>query len=104
MPATESKIDCPKCGCYDVTNVRDATWDAAILVHVCNHCRHKFESDATEAADRERFAIYQQTHCPFCNSAETSVTQGPRPGKHGEKNVRRHKCTSCSMPFSSREL
>lgn len=92
--------DCPRCGCYDVTQV-PGEWDDTLAVYVCNHCRHKFEKAAqAELGAREPMAIYHRTICPWCRSKRTVVIQGPR----GPQQTRRHECRACGNGFQSREM
>ena len=100
MARTQQEIECPKCGCKDLAELRDRFSEA--FVYQCRHCRTSFDPppEFVDLDSREPLAIFQTTRCVHCNSPDTRVTRGPV----GPRRKRQHFCNNCELPFSSREL
>lgn len=93
--------ECPKCGSHDTDELRQKVL-TDVSVYRCNHCRFKFSPALKSLPQNERpmVAIYQRTVCPFCETTDNRVTQGPR----GPENTRYHHCVRCDVTFSSKDL
>lgn len=92
--------DCPACGCNMAHKIGDQDDLGSQIVYQCDHCRHKFydTSDIPLRKDSLARTVYNQTHCPHCNSPDTTITSKP-----GSK-TRYHVCGVCKRRFRSDEV
>ena len=93
------RVACEHCGCRD-TSVISRQLDQNI--HRCNHCGHD-TIDAGDGPERELYAIFTRTRCPYCKSKDTEIKRG-RQRVSGDRWKRFHYCNSCKMSFPSYEI
>lgn len=105
--------DCPRCGCDDVTVLREpdpaANWFAYTRLR-CNHCGREWNARPQQVESEERRVesetptppdstpVYRpavRPRCPECGSRENRVTSTDLP-------IRHHKC-QCGATFKSLE-
>lgn len=99
--------DCPRCGCDDVTVLREpdpaANWFAYTRLR-CNHCGREWNAKPRPPAPApiqppvDATPIYRpavRPKCPECGSRENRVTSTELP-------IRNHKC-HCGATFKSLE-